>query len=54
MTMTLAVAGLLAEGETTVQDGDAVGVSYPAFWRDLESIADPMTGSHPKETAHGH
>ncbi len=55
MTMTLAVAGLLAEGQTTVQDGDAVGVSYPAFWRDLESIAGPRTGSRtPKETAHGH
>jgi len=45
MTMALAVAGLLADGETRVQDGNAVGVSYPAFWRDLEEIADPRTGS---------
>jgi len=55
MTMALAVAGLLAEGETTVQDGDAVGVSYPAFWSDLQEVADPSTGSPaPKETVNGH
>jgi 3-phosphoshikimate 1-carboxyvinyltransferase len=45
MTMALAVAGLLAEGETVVEDGNAVGVSYPAFWHDLASIADPGKGS---------
>jgi 3-phosphoshikimate 1-carboxyvinyltransferase len=38
LTMALAVAGLLAEGETTVEDGDAVVVSYPGFWRDLRQI----------------
>jgi 3-phosphoshikimate 1-carboxyvinyltransferase len=55
MTMALAVAGLLADGETTVQDGDAVGVSYPAFWRDLQDLADPRMGSlNTKETAHDH
>lgn len=55
MTMTLAVAGLLADGETTIQDGDAVGVSYPAFWHDLQQIADPGTGSRErKEAQHGH
>ncbi len=30
-----AVAGLLAEGETTVQGAGDVVVSYPAFWSDL-------------------
>jgi 3-phosphoshikimate 1-carboxyvinyltransferase len=35
LTMALAVAGLLAEGETRVEDADSVAVSYPCFWRDL-------------------
>ena len=34
-----AVAGLLADGETTVTGADAVGVSYPAFWSDLGRIS---------------
>lgn len=34
-----AVAGLLAEGETTVTGADAVAVSYPAFWSDLGRIS---------------
>ncbi|OGO53230.1 MAG: 3-phosphoshikimate 1-carboxyvinyltransferase [Chloroflexi bacterium RBG_16_68_14] len=38
LTMALAVAGLLAEGETTVEDGDAVAISYPGFWQDLERV----------------
>ena len=35
-----AVAGLLAEGETTVTGSDAVAVSHPAFWSDLGRISD--------------
>lgn len=38
LTMALAVAGLLAEGETIVEDESAVNVSYPAFWQDVEGI----------------
>jgi 3-phosphoshikimate 1-carboxyvinyltransferase len=34
-----AVAGLLAEGDTTVTGADAVAVSYPAFWSDLGRIS---------------
>jgi 3-phosphoshikimate 1-carboxyvinyltransferase len=37
--MALAVAALRAEGETTIHGADAAGVSYPTFFRDLESIA---------------
>ena len=33
-----AVAGLLADGETTVGGARAVSVSYPAFWTDLGRI----------------
>jgi 3-phosphoshikimate 1-carboxyvinyltransferase len=40
LTMTWAVAGLLAGGETTVTDADAVGVSYPLFWEVLDQIAE--------------
>jgi 3-phosphoshikimate 1-carboxyvinyltransferase len=36
LTMALAVAGLLADGETAVADDGSVAVSYPGFWRDLK------------------
>jgi 3-phosphoshikimate 1-carboxyvinyltransferase len=38
LAMALAVAGLLADGETMVEDGEAVAVSYPGFWRDLDRL----------------
>ncbi|MER3419687.1 MAG: hypothetical protein C4290_03790, partial [Chloroflexota bacterium] len=38
LAMTLAVAGLLADGETTIEDAGAVDVSYPAFWHDLARL----------------
>jgi 3-phosphoshikimate 1-carboxyvinyltransferase len=37
--MALAVAGLLAEGETQVESAECVAVSYPGFWDDLESLS---------------
>jgi 3-phosphoshikimate 1-carboxyvinyltransferase len=36
--MALAVAGLLAEGETTIDDGECVAISYPGFWDDLDAL----------------
>ena len=36
--MAFAVAALRAEGETTIRDADAAGVSYPSFFEDLRSI----------------
>jgi 3-phosphoshikimate 1-carboxyvinyltransferase len=36
--MAMAVAGLRAGGETTIDGSEAVGVSYPGFFRDLESL----------------
>ena len=38
--MSMAVAGLCAEGETTVEGAEAAGVSYPGFWDTLASISD--------------
>jgi len=38
LAMALAVAGLLAEGETVVAGSEAAAVSYPGFWRDLEAL----------------
>jgi 3-phosphoshikimate 1-carboxyvinyltransferase len=38
LAMALAVAGLVADGETMVEDEDAVAVSYPGFWQDLRTI----------------
>ena len=39
LAMTLAVAGLLASGETGVDGAESVDVSYPGFWVDLGSVA---------------
>ena len=45
LTMTLAIAGLLAAGETVVTDAEAVAVSYPDFWEDLTSISVSSAGA---------
>ena len=37
--MSLAVAGLLAEGETTIGNARAVNISFPSFWDTLEKIS---------------
>ena len=39
LAMMLAVAALVAEGETQIEDAEAADVSYPAFWDDLDRIA---------------
>jgi 3-phosphoshikimate 1-carboxyvinyltransferase len=36
--MSLAVAGLVAEGETTVEDSEAIAISYPEFERTLAAL----------------
>jgi 3-phosphoshikimate 1-carboxyvinyltransferase len=38
LAMALAVAGLLADGETTVRRAESVAVSYPNFWKDLDNV----------------
>jgi 3-phosphoshikimate 1-carboxyvinyltransferase len=38
LAMAWAVAGLVVDGETTVEDAEAVAVSYPGFWHDLRVI----------------
>ncbi len=38
LAMALAVAGLVAEGETTITNSEAVNISYPGFWDDLARI----------------
>ncbi len=37
--MTMGTAGLLTPGLTTIRAAEAAAVSYPTFWRDLESLA---------------
>jgi 3-phosphoshikimate 1-carboxyvinyltransferase len=39
LAMTLAIAGLLAEGETAVDGAECVEISYPRFWSDLATIS---------------
>ncbi len=36
--MATAVAALAADGETTIEDAEAVNKSYPDFWKDIASI----------------
>lgn len=36
--MSFAVAALRAEGMTTIEGGECVNISYPAFYKDLESL----------------
>lgn len=36
--MALAVAGLLADGETEIEGAECAAVSYPGFWADLEML----------------
>jgi 3-phosphoshikimate 1-carboxyvinyltransferase len=38
--MAFAVAGLAADGETTIRDADCAGVSYPTFYEDLNRVAE--------------
>lgn len=38
LALTLAVAGLMASGETTITGADAASVSYPGFWDELEAL----------------
>ena len=38
LAMSLAVAGLVAKGETTIEHAQVAQVSYPAFWQSLQQI----------------
>ncbi len=38
LAMALAVAGLVAEGETVVAGAEATDISYPGFWQSLENL----------------
>ena len=37
--MMLAIAGCIAEGKTIIEDAEAVGVSYPTFFEELQKLA---------------
>lgn len=39
LAMTVAVAGLLAGGDSVVEDAGCVAVSYPTFWQDLAALS---------------
>jgi 3-phosphoshikimate 1-carboxyvinyltransferase len=36
--MSFAIAGLMAEGTTTIKDSECVTISYPTFYSDLASL----------------
>jgi 3-phosphoshikimate 1-carboxyvinyltransferase len=40
LAMAWGIAGLIASGETRVEDADAADVSYPSFWETLNNITD--------------
>ena len=37
--MTMAVAGLVSNGETLIEESEAADVSYPEFWDTLEDLS---------------
>jgi 3-phosphoshikimate 1-carboxyvinyltransferase len=39
LAMALAVAALIAKGETRIIAADSVAISYPAYWDQLGSLA---------------
>jgi 3-phosphoshikimate 1-carboxyvinyltransferase len=39
LAMTLGIAALVARGETVIHDAEAVDVSYPNFWQDMERLS---------------
>ena len=46
VSMTMAVAGLLARGETVIEGAESASVSYPGFWDALDSLtSQPKGGS---------
>jgi 3-phosphoshikimate 1-carboxyvinyltransferase len=40
LAMSLAVAGLIAKGETTIKHAQVAQVSYPAFWQTLQRVSN--------------
>jgi 3-phosphoshikimate 1-carboxyvinyltransferase len=51
LAMALGVAGLLARGETVIEEAEAAQVSYPGFWSDLAQLAggEPGQGTEQRE-----
>jgi 3-phosphoshikimate 1-carboxyvinyltransferase len=38
--MAFAVAGLVASGQTTIENADSIATSYPGFESDLDALSD--------------
>ena len=38
LAMTLTIAGLIADGETVIEDAEAIEISYPEFFKTLETL----------------
>jgi 3-phosphoshikimate 1-carboxyvinyltransferase len=38
LAMSFAIAALVSRGETTIQNADAVDISFPTFWSDFEKV----------------
>ena len=45
LAMMLGVAALVARGETVIHDAEAVDVSYPGFWEDMERLSGGEGGN---------
>jgi 3-phosphoshikimate 1-carboxyvinyltransferase len=44
LAMAFAIAALGASGPTTIEGADAVAVSYPSFFEDLDRLAQRQAG----------
>ena len=38
MAMTLGIAGLLATGQSEIRGSEIASISYPGFWKDMETL----------------
>lgn len=38
LAMAIGIAGLIAAGQTVIRDAEAVEISYPGFWQDMDKI----------------
>jgi len=51
LAMSLAIAGLMAEGETVINHAQTVNISYPAFWSAIASLVPSQSSERSEKEA---
>jgi 3-phosphoshikimate 1-carboxyvinyltransferase len=50
LAMSLAIAGLVARGETAINHAQVAEISYPSFWQDLSATSHPLSADCSSES----